>query len=341
MGRGFLPLIVVGLAAGVLGIALVGVAVLPPRKAPKPQEPAAEPARHAVEDAPPEPGDLEIDPKLIQYRQTAEIATGLHEVHALAVGPDDQVSVGGDRVIRRYGADGKQQSEIALDAAARCLAIGGRDHVSPGRIYVGMDEHVEVFDSKGVRMAPWKTLGDKAAVTSIAVAERKLFVADAGNRVVWCYNASGEVENRIGDASPSRQVPGFQITSRYFDLALGNDDLVYVVNPRALRLEGYTFQGDLEVHWGKGSPAVDGFFGCCNPVHVAVLPNGSFVTAEKGIPRIKVYSPDGTFDCVVAGPRQMPVVAADLATDHRGRILVLDPSTSNVRIFERSEHHGR
>ena len=57
-----------------------------------------------------------------------------------------------------------------------------------------------------------------------------------------------------------------------------------------------------------------------------MLPDGRFVTAEKGIPRIKVYSPRGEFECVVAGPKQMKAVAADLAADRRGRILALDPS---------------
>jgi len=35
--------------------------------------------------------------------------------------------------------------------------------------------------------------------------------------------------------------------------------------------------------WGKRSGIAD-FFGCCNPAHLALLPDGRFVTSGKGIP---------------------------------------------------------
>ena len=79
---------------------------------------------------------------------------------------------------------------------------------------------------------------------------------------------------------------------------------------------------------------MEGFFGCCNPAHFAVLADGRFATAEKGVARIKVYDGEGRFESVVAGPEQLPVEAADLTTDSRGRILVLDPKAKSVRIFE-------
>ena len=81
------------------------------------------------------------------------------------------------------------------------------------------------------------------------------------------------------------------------------------------------------------------------------LPDGRFVTGEKGIPRVKIYSPEGKFECVVVGPdvlspnfsattetrddlRLHPV---DLAVDGKSRIIVLDPNAAKVRVFERKE----
>jgi hypothetical protein len=278
-----------------------------------------------------------IDPALIQYRQTAEIAVPLRQVRALAVGPDDRLYVGGDRAICVLTLDGAKQAEFALGGEPRCLAVGSSEHVTPGRLYVGMEEHVEAWDAAGHRVATWKTLGEKALLTSIAVAEHDVFVADAGNRIVWHYDPSGELLGRIGAPDKSRNIPGFMITSPYFDLAIGSDGLLYVVNPIARRLEGYTFAGDLEFHWGKGSPEIDGFFGCCNPAHFAVLADGRFVTAEKGLPRIKIYSARGEFECVVAGPEQMRSTVADLTVDPRQRILALDSTSARVRVFERKD----
>jgi hypothetical protein len=280
-----------------------------------------------------------IDPALIKYRQSGEIPVAMAEVRGLAVGPEDRIYVAGDRAIRVFDADGTARSKIALSGPPRCLAVGGAEHASPGRIYVGMSDHVELIDPSGAPAGRWPSLGQQALITSIAAAEKEVFVADAGNRIVCHYNADGQLQGKIGARDHARRIPGFVITSPYFDLAVGHDGLLYVVNPRALRLEAYTFQGDLELTWGKGSPEIDGFFGCCNPAHFAILADGRFVTAEKGIPRIKVYTPQGEFSCVVAGPEQMAVPAADVATDSHERVLVLDPAAKSVRIFTPKEQN--
>jgi hypothetical protein len=81
--------------------------------------------------------------------------------------------------------------------------------------------------------------------------------------------------------------------------------------------------------------AVDGFCGCCNPSHFAFLSDGSFVTSEKGIERVKVYSPRGVFQYIVAPPDAFieGTRGLDLAVDSKDRIIVLDPEKKLIRIF--------
>jgi hypothetical protein len=275
-----------------------------------------------------------IDSALIHYTQTGEIAVGLKQPHALAVGPDGKIYVGGDKTIQIFDSTGSKTADIKLESEPRCLAVGNAEDKYPGRIYVGASDHVEVVDADGKPLGSWDKLNEKALLTSIAVAENDVFLADAGNRIVRHYDLDGKLINRIGAPDRARKIPGFIITSPYFDLAVGRDGLLYAVNPRALRLEAYTFQGDLEFFWGKGSPTIEGFFGCCNPAHFAVLSDARFVTAEKGLPRIKIYSARGKFECVVAGQEQFPSTAADLAVDNHDRILVLDSDKARVVIFE-------
>ena len=275
-----------------------------------------------------------VDPALIRYGQTAAWPTDFKEAHALAVGPDDQVYVGGYRAVRVFHPDGTAGREIALEGTPQCLVVAGRDHARPGRIYVGMEDHVEVYSAAGKRVAAWKSLGAKAFLTALAAAEEDVFAADAGNCIVWHYDTNGKLKGRIGDPDKARNYPGFLISGRYFPLTLGSDGLLDVVNPRALRVEVYTFTGDLERSWGKVLSGIEGFFGCCNPVYLATLPDGRFVTVEKGARRVKLYSAQGKFDCVVAGPEQLPAESGPVAADGRGRILVLDPAASVVRVFE-------
>ncbi len=280
-----------------------------------------------------------IDPQLIHYEQTASFPVDMQQVHALAVGPNDEIYVAGDRSCRVFSnVDGAEQLSFALQAEPTCLAVGDKEHSLPGHIYIGFKDHVEVFAADGTPVARWDSLGEKSLITSITVADEDIFVADAGNRIVLRYDVSGNPIGRLGERDDTRKIPGFVITSEYFDLAISPaDGLLRVVNPRLLRIETYTFDGDLEQHWGESKPSVEGFFGCCNPIHFSMLPDGRFATAEKGAERVKVYGSDGRFESVVAGPEQLDTEVADLAVDSNGRILVLDPKAKTVRIFEPKE----
>ena len=88
---------------------------------------------------------------------------------------------------------------------------------------------------------------------------------------------------RIGEKDAERGITGFGVPSPFLGIVLGSDGLLYVNNLGHHRVEACTFDGDLGRTWGKPSLAIDGFCGCCNPIGVAVLPDGRFVTCEKGL----------------------------------------------------------
>ena len=289
-----------------------------------------------------------IDPAHIAYCQTGAVPLAIQQPRGLAVDEADRIYVAGDRRVVVFAPNGTQASQYDLDEEPRCLAVAGSEHGFPGRLYVGAKSRVLVLDPSGNKVAAWDDLGPTAVLTSLAVADHEVLVADAGNRIVLRYDPVGKVLGQIGRRDPAKHRLGFVIPSPYFDLAMGADGLVRVVNPGAHRIEAYTLEGDLELWWGRRSEAVDGFCGCCNPTHIALLPDGRFVTSEKGIPRVKIYTADGQFACVVAGPETLAHAAAaleetrpdhklpvfDVAADRRGRILVLDPRERVVRIFE-------
>jgi hypothetical protein len=275
-----------------------------------------------------------IAPDMIGYRETAGFSVSFHEPRAIAVDDEDRIYVGGDQGVSVFSPDGKKFSEIALKSEPRCLTVAGPQHGKPGQLYVGMEDHVDVYDAKGEHVGTWPSRGKDAFFTSITTVDYEVWVADAGNRLVWRFDEFGKLLTPIGKSSAGGGE--FVVPNHYFDLAAAPDSLVYVVNPRLLRVEGYDPQrGERETTWGKGSPAVSDFFGCCNPAHLAVLPEGGFVTAEKGIPRVKIYTRKGEFKTVVAGPPQLSDTPAGVAGDHRGRVLVLDAKAAKVRVFEK------
>jgi DNA-binding beta-propeller fold protein YncE len=287
-----------------------------------------------------------IDPNLIIYEESAgPIKTGFANTHGIAVDSKGSVYVAGDKAIRIFAQNGDRLGEIKLDDMPRCLTV-----TAAGTIYAGIKEHVEVYDAQGKQKASWETLGRDAILTSIVASEDNVFVADAGNRIVIRYDIEGGIINKIGKRDTFKNIPGFVIPSPYFDLAMPKDGLLRVVNPGRLRIEAYTFDGDIEFWWGSPSAAIEGFCGCCNPVNIAVLPDGGFVTCEKGLVRIKIYNSGGSFVGVVAGPEQLGAGGTskicvlpeecqtngfDVAVDSEGRVFVLDTVDNIVKVFSR------
>ncbi len=289
-----------------------------------------------------------IDPNLIIYEESAQaFGTGLAKSHNVAMNTKGSIYVCGDNVVRIFNSNGDLLDEIKLKETPRCMAP-----FEDGTIYIGFKNHVETYDTEGQQLVKWDSLGDDAIITSIALSGNDVFVADAGNRIVVRYDTAGNVISHIGEKDPDRNVPGFVVPSPYFDLAVSKDGLLRVVDPGRLRIEAYTFDGDLELWWGEASTDIEGFCGCCNPVNIAVLPDGGFVTAEKGLIRVKVYNSDGGFVGVVAGPEQLAgdieqkicvlpeecqEDGFDVAADSNGRIIILDTIKNMVRIFSKKE----
>ncbi len=283
------------------------------------------------------------DPKLLAYEQVARFPSLDPAPRRIAIGVDDRVHIAGRGGVMVLGKEGGRISQISTSVPARCVAVA-----EDGRIYAGLRDHVEVFGPDGERQASWAIPAKKAWLTGLAWHKGELFVADSGSRLVW--RLDGKVLGRLGDKDKERNVPGLIVPSPYLDVAVGADGRVRVNNPGRHCVETYTVSGDLELSWGKPTAAIEGFCGCCNPIGLALLPDGRVITCEKGLPRVKVHAADGSLDCVVAGTESFPEHAKagsardpsdgtlgglDAAVDSAGRVYILDLVTAEVRVMRR------
>ncbi|MCD6405521.1 MAG: hypothetical protein J7M19_06815 [Planctomycetes bacterium] len=269
-------------------------------------------------------------PELIGYRETGQIKTGFRKPTGIAVCPCGNVWTTGDLAVAVFEPDGNEIRRFKLANPAQCIALSADD-----RVFLGVENHIETCNPYGGQQNAWSGLGENAFLTSIAVTGTDVFAADYGNRTLWHFDTSGKLLGRIGGPHSLEGTPGFIVPSPYFDLALGANGSLWVADPGRLRVEEYTYDGRMKGAWGEASMKIEGFCGCCNPTHIALLPDSSFVTSEKGLARVKLHGPDGKFKCVVAGPEQFAegTVGLDLAVDSSGDILVLDPKAGAVRIF--------
>jgi hypothetical protein len=269
------------------------------------------------------------DPSLLCWREVAPIATTLDKPRDFIAAADDQLLIAGDRALHLVGADGTIIAQRACDSEPRCLAA------LPGKgILVAFDDRIELHAplvalANGPATMRWATLPPKALPTALAVAGGDVWLADFGNRRVWHFDAAGRQCGVLGDRCE------FIIPSPYFDVVAAADGSVWVANTGRHRLECYGPDGRELRHWGRPGLAMDAFCGCCNPAQVALAPDGRFITAEKGIARVKISRPDGCLESVVAGAESFSRDTVGLVPlmDERGRILVLDPQRRAIRIF--------
>ncbi len=274
----------------------------------------------------------EVDKNLISHNEAYQIKPTFNKIKGVNTNLKDDIYVTGNGFVEIYNKSGDVINKIKTNVNARCLSVDENDN-----IILGVGNHIEIWSNNGILKQKWESINN-CIITSIAIVDSAIFIADAGNKVVYHFNKKGKLLNTIGEKDMDQGIQGFVIPSPYFDIAIGRDSELWAVNSGRHQLEAYTPDGKLISSWKKSSMQLNGFSGCCNPSHIAILKDGSFVTSEKGIVRVKIHNPEGTFKSVVASPEMFEdgTTGLDIAVDSEGRIIVLDPKMGLIRIFEKS-----
>ena len=272
-----------------------------------------------------------IDPAKIGYIESKAIALHYSVPRAMAIDANDNIYVAGDGGLLVFDRNGQRKTSIELQREIYSLSV------FDDRIYAGANDAIGGFGLDGESMQRWTDIAPSAHFTSILATEAGVFAADARNKVIWHYDLNGKQLQEIGKRDVANGRLGFIVPGPFFDIAPGYAGGLWAVNPGKHQLENYTFAGELRSSWRRASVDIAGFCGCCNPTQMAILPDGGFVTAEKGIPRVKVHDPNGDLRTVVAGPELFAegTVIADVAIDSQNRVYVLDPVKKAIRIFEK------
>ena len=192
------------------------------------------------------------------------------------------VAAGGSSV-KIFSPEYDLVQEIPVTGTVTTLTVGPDD-----AIYVGLENKVLCLDSSGKKKSEWGTGGKEPGqlifITSLAVSGSFIFVADSGNRRVSRFTIDGDYVDDIS---------GFQVPSPYFDCAVDSQGVLHIAHTGKHQIERYDANRKLAGAWGEFGTAPEKFCGCCNPINFCILPNGNFITTEKGIVRMKLYDATG------------------------------------------------
>jgi hypothetical protein len=165
------------------------------------------------------------------YFELQPIEIQAERLYAVAVDSRDRILASADRRILVFDRAGESLGGFVLEEPARCLSAGPED-----LLYLGLIDHVEVYEHTGRRRAVWAGLGNEARITSIYATREGVFVADAGNHMVLRFDRGGRLLDYIrGDGSGG---PELIIPSPYFDLLVTAQGTLWATNPGRHRLHG-------------------------------------------------------------------------------------------------------
>ena len=273
-----------------------------------------------------------VDSTKILYAEKLHFPVKVHYWAGITVS-DSTIIVASANHLLKFDYSGKQIFNKDLIDTATCVTVDENR-----QIWIGMRHYVVMYDQNGTLVKRWNSFGDRAVFTSITVSGENVYVADAGNRIVYQCNTNGQIVRKIGEKDEQKGIPGFIIPSPYFDVATDDNGILWAANTGRHTFENYNKDGSLRTSWGVTSMKIEGFSGCCNPAHFAILDDNSFVTSEKGMPRIKIYDQHGQFMGIVAPPAAFSgSLAPDIAVDKQQRVIALDFERQQVRIFEKKK----
>jgi hypothetical protein len=272
------------------------------------------------------------DSTLPHYAETGQIELANNEWRGITLDAYDHIYLTGAGKLIKF-SDYNTSEEFNINGTGHCIAID-----PGGYYYIGMGDYVAVYDSSGNIISRINLPGSRPLTTSLTFGAEYLYVADAGGHIVWKMDKKGNAVQRIGEKDSERDIPGFIIPSPFFDVAIDPDNFLWVANPGRHSLENYTADGGLRSSWGHYAMEIAGFCGCCNPTHFAILTDGSFVTSEKGIPRVKIYNRIGELTAIVASAALFDegTEGLDIAIDSKQQIYILDPKRKQIRIFTKT-----
>lgn len=265
-----------------------------------------------------------IDSLQDSWKISREFKVEKGSLKAVTVSPSGNIYLGVDSLISSYDKDLKLMWSIKAPDHITSLSNYG------DTIFASTLEMILVISSGGEIKDEWGPFEDNAIITSVASNSKYVAFADAGNKMVFILDKKGRVKTMIGQKDGQFVVP-----SPYFDVALDSDNLLYIANTGHRRIETRSIEGVLKSYFGEPGMAPGAFCGCCNPAHFILLPDG-FVTAEKGINRIKILSKSGEFVENVSSKNKFTAsVPLDLASADGKTIYAANPADSKLYIFSR------
>lgn len=280
-----------------------------------------------IPESPEETSGVKDPPEQWQIEKQLDITYG--QLLSVAVSGNGNLYLGGKSFLACYNNSLVPLWRIEMPDKITAVSVYG------DTVYAATENIIHLVSIEGKLITEWGPYESRSLITSISASAKNIGFADSGNKRIFILDRTGEVVLMAGHSDNK-----FIIPSPYFDVALSDDGFFYAANTGYRRIETWTLEGLKKGEFGEAGTAPEAFCGCCNPAHFALIPQG-FVTAEKGINRIKILDYQGVFvEYVSSGNTFTPSVPLDIASADGKTIYAANPDDSKLYVFKRLEETG-
>jgi hypothetical protein len=244
------------------------------------------------------------------------------KLSSVAVALNGKIILGGDSFVKAVDNNLNDLWKLPTEQKITALSVSG------DTVFASTQGTILLISASGKLLDEWGPYEDNSIITSVSAGKNVLAVADAGTRRVFLLDKKGVMRSMMGQSEEQ-----FVIPSAYFDVALDGNQL-FVANTGNRRVETWTTEGKKLSQFGEPGTAPGAFCGCCNPAHFALIPQG-FVTAEKGINRIKILDRNGDFIEFVSSQNDfIPSIPLDVASIDGKTIYAANSVNSTLYVFK-------
>jgi hypothetical protein len=258
------------------------------------------------------------------WQVASQTKIGQGNLKAVCVSKTGTVYLGGSSFVSSYDDSLRLLWTLPVEQPVTAIACSGDS------VFAASTDIVMVISKDGKQLNEFGPYEKNSIITSLSAGKYLIAIADAGNRTIYLIDKGGEVKKMIGGNDNQ-----FVIPSAYFDVSYNENNELFVANTGHRRIEKRSKEGSLEEYFGEPGTAAGAFCGCCNPAHFTAIPGG-FITAEKGINRIKILNTKGEFvEFVTAHNDFVPSAPLDIASADGKTIYAANSSNSTLYTYKR------
>ncbi len=305
----------------------------------------------------------EVDPSTLPAANDEDLdALFASHVEIEPIGDSDEISFDNlttfamDRNGNILACDAGNQQVCVLDPAGKKIAtvdVGFKPYsicaCPDGTVYLAGNGIVVKYNDKGELLKKITADDDDipdAKSSGMTVMGSELFVAFGRGGSVRSRSQIIRFDMDMND--PKMIIDDLRGCCQRLDLA-SRDGVLYVAENARYRVLQLDREGEILNKWGKQDRRnIDGFASCCNPMNLFFNAEGDLYTAESGVGRIKVYSPDGKYKSLIghvgtARFSKRSTMASSCsniaiaASKDESYVYVLDFRNNLIRILERDE----